>query len=231
MKFKTRLILFFLLLFTQKTLLLSTIRVVCTTALTKNHFDFRKQQYCQAFEMLRTLGCDNPYIIEACKNNAPSFLDLYSQYVFYATVNDPTLRNNGINEAKTLLEGCAYFNFYSEDMIIKLTGRHRVTSDYLLKIVKENPEIDAFVKINSDGNVYTIGFAMRYKYLREMLENIDYAELERGMIPIEYRVGDFIKRKKKDPNFKVLYLEKLDIQADPYGSSTAPGVAHDIVIF
>lgn len=203
---------------------LSVIRIVCSAALTNAYFEFRKQQYIESFNMITKFGYKDFYVVEAIKKQGPTFLEQYTQHVFYATVNNPHLKNNGINEAKTLLEGCNFFNFNPEDIIIKLTGRHSLISDHLLKIVEKNPDIDAFIKVNSDGNVFTLGFAMRYKYLKEMFETIDYGPLEQFMIPLEYRVGDYVKKKKREGIFKVIYLDKLDIKANVYGSSTAPGV-------
>jgi hypothetical protein len=203
----------------------STVRIVCSAALTKDHFEFRKQQYIEAFNIITSLGYKDFYVIEAMHKHGPTFLEEYTSHVFYATVNNPRLKNNGINEAKTMLEGCNYFNFDPEDIIVKLTGRHSLMSNHLLKIVENNPDVDAFVKVNADGNVFTLGFAMRYKYLKEMFETIDYGPLEQGMIPIEYRVGDYVKKKKREGDFKVIYLEKLDIKANVFGSSTAPGVS------
>lgn len=184
----------------------AAVRIVCTAALTEAYFEFRKQQYIHSFKVLKEFGYQDFYVIEAIKKNGPTFLEEYANNVFYATVNNPLLRNNGINEAKTLLEGCAYFNFDPDDIIVKLTGRHALISDNLLKIVQHNLELDAVVRVNEDGNVFTLGFAMRYKYLKEMLENINYEPLDRFMIPLEYRVGDYIKKKKKEGEFKLKNL-------------------------
>lgn len=199
------------------------IRIICTAALTDAHFEFRKKQYIHAFETLKSYGYEDFYIIEACKKYGPSFLNDYSKNVFYAQTNDLTLKNNGINEAKTLLEGCKYFNFDPDDIIIKLTGRHSLLSDFILKTVESHPEIDAFIKVNENENVFTVGFAIRYKYLKEMYEQMDYASAERFMTPIEYKVGDYFRSKKTAvPLLKVFYLNKLDIYAELHGSSTHP---------
>lgn len=209
----------------------AVVRIVCTAALTNAHFEFRKQQYHEAFTILKNFGYSDFYIIEALKKQGPTFLEEYSSHVFYATVNNPHLKNNGINEAKTFLEGCSHFRFDPEDVVVKLTGRYQLISDFLIKTIETNPDVDAFVKVNEDENVFTLGYAMRYKYLREMLESIDYGSLERYMIPIEYRVGDYIKKKKRGGNFKVMYIETLHITGNLYGSSTAPGHPVDIRVW
>ena len=221
----------FLVTVSQFTVLLPTIRVVCTAALSDSYFEFRKKQYVESFEFLNKLGYKDFFIVESLKRGGPTFLESYSKNVFYATVNDSSLKNHGINEAKTLLECCEHFNFQPDDIVIKLTGRHRVTSDYFLKIVENNQDFDAWVKVNSDGNVFTVGFAMKYKYLKEMFKSIDYAYINSTMTPIEYKVGDYIKSKKNNNLFKVYYLDKLDIVANILGSTTAPGCPEEVIIF
>lgn len=203
--------------------LCADIKIVCTAALTDAYFEFRKEQYIHSFNVLKQFGYTDFYVIEALKKTGPTFLEEHAPKVFYATVNNPKLRNNGINEAMCLLEGCAHFKFDPEDIIIKLTGRHSLISNNLLKIVENNPNLDAVVRVNADGNAYTLGFAMRYKYLKEMFETIDYAPLDRLMIPLEYKVGDYIKKKKREGKFNVIYVEKLGMTANVHGSSTCPG--------
>ncbi len=158
----------------------------------------------------------------------PTFLDSYCKNMFYATVNNPNFINHGINEAATLLEGINYFKFDNEDMIIKFTGRHQLTSDYFLKLVQAHPEFDAFVKVNSDGNVYTLGMAMTCKHYKEMFSAMNFNAMGYTRRPIEYDVGDYIKLKVKQGNFKVYYVETLQMKANLFGSSTAPGVAEHI---
>lgn len=207
------------------------IRILCTAALTKNHYEFRKQQYIKSLAILNSLGYPNPYVVESCSKRGPTFLDDLSKKVFYSGVNNSQLKNHGINEAKTMLEACSYFNFSLDDTIIKLTGRYELISDHLFKTVEKDQEnFDAFIKTQSDDYVYTLAFAMKYKYLKEMLETIDYSELERKMIPLECGVSDYIKRKKREPHFKIMHLAKLDVKADLFGSSTAPG-ASEVITF
>ena len=78
--------------------LLPVIRIVCTAALTDAFFEFRKQQYIEACFMLTKLGYKDFYIIEALKKQGPTFLDYCCPHVFYASANNPFLKNNGIND-------------------------------------------------------------------------------------------------------------------------------------
>jgi len=205
-------------------------RIVCTCALVNPHYEIREQQYIKAFTMLHALGNNNFYIIESIKKSGPTFLENYSNNVFYSTINDASLKNQGVNEAMTLLEGCKHFNFSDDDMIVKLTGRYSLTSNYFFNVIEANPSADAIVKIDSDGHVHTLGFAMKYKHLKKMYSTINFAYINRHMIPIEHKVGDYIKEKKNEPDFKVYYIDKLDIKADLLGSTACPG-ATGIIIF
>lgn len=214
------------------------IRVVLTTALTSTHFEFRKQQYIHSFNALKAFGCADFYIVEALAKEGPTFLDDYSQNVFYATVNDPDCKNQGVNESRTLLEALRFFNFDPDDMIIKLTGRHSLISDYFIKIVESHSSSDAIITYCNgrlpefaDGMVPTFCFAMKYKHLYQMYSEIDYHAMHQYNIPIEWIVAEFINQKKIDPNFSVIALEKLDISINAFASSASPGLPEKIIFF
>ncbi|MGC2310533.1 MAG: hypothetical protein WA432_02870 [Candidatus Babeliaceae bacterium] len=224
-------ILFLILLIIYMIPSLARIRMLLSAALADAHFEFRKAQYIKSLTLLKDYGYNNVYIVEALKKHGPTFLDDYSKHVFYSTVNNPHLRNNGINEARTLLEGTYYFKFNPEDMIIKLTGRHHFISDSFVQLVKNNFNYDALVKVDAKGDVYTVGFAMRCKYFREMYEQMDYDAMECYRINLEHEVGNYIKRKVQKGNFNVLYVDKLDILANNFGSTTAPGAPENIILF
>lgn len=208
----------------------SQVRLVLSAALTDNHFEFRKEQYIKAFNICAQYGYQNPYIIEALKKKGPTFLDDYSNNVFYASTNNQHLRNKGINEAKTMLEGLAHFNCDPEDMIIKVTGRYHLLSDSFLRTIESNLNYDAIVKLNPLGHLLTLGFAMKYKHFKQMYESLNYYSLEHDFISIEVVCGEYIQHKSKEGSLKVLYLERLDIEANLYGSSNAPN-AKGIIIF
>jgi len=198
------------------------VRVVCTAALTDAYFEFRKQQYIESFGILNNYGINDLYIIEALKKSGPTFLEEYSSNVFYATVNNIRFINNGANEAATFREGLEYFKFDDDDMIIKFTGRHQLTSDYLLRLVEDNPDYDAFVRMNSEGHVYALCFAMRFKYLKEMYDYIDFNDIGLSNRPIEHDMGSFIKLKLKDNRFKIFYFQRFYIKANIFGSTITP---------
>lgn len=213
-------------------------RIVLSTALGNNHYEYRKKQYIEAFNSLAKYGYTDLYIVEALTKKGPTFLDNYSHNVFYATCNDENIKNQGINESKTILEALNYYSFDPEDMIIKITGRHCLISDYFLKLVENNPNYDAFVKIChglmpswADGMVPTMCFAMKYKYLYEMYEQIDYTQMLEQNIPIEWIVADFINRKNQEGAFNVYHVDKIDIRVNAFASYACPGQPEKVFIF
>lgn len=222
--------LLFLLISSDPIIRCTSKKIMLTAALTDAHYEFRQQQYIESFNILKVLGYENFYVVEALKKQGPTFLDDYSKHVFYSTVNGTCFRNQGINEARTSLEATYHFKFESEDMIIKLTGRHLFLSDYFLKLVANNPDYDAFVKIDDNGDVFTVCFAMKCKYFQEMYEHMDFNNMEVRWINLEHEVGNYIKQKVREGQFKVYYVDKLDVKADNFGSSTAPGAPHNIII-
>lgn len=199
---------------------LAEVRLVLSAALNDNYYEFRKQQYIETLGILSDFGYQNPYIVEAIKKQGPTFLDEYTKNVFYSSANIAGLKNYGINEARTMLEGLIYFDFDDEDMIIKMTGRYQPISDKFFKLVEQNPDIDAFVKVDQWGNVFTLCFAMRYKHIITMYSDMNYNAMEQHMINVEHEVGNYIKKQKQQGTIKVMYIDRLDIGVNLLGSST-----------
>ena len=200
------------------------VRVYLSAALTDDHHEFRKEQYIKSFNILAEYGYgyDDIYVVESLKKQGPTFLENYSKHVFYSTVNNPSAKDNGVNEANTMLEGSYYFDFDPEDMIIKLTGRHHFISDDFLRLVENNTDYDAIVKILPHAPImHCICFAMKCKHFQEMFKTMDYNP--RSWVNLETATRKYIDRKVKQGNFKVLFIDKLGIKAVLFGSSTAPG--------
>lgn len=214
------------------------IRILLTAALTEAHYEFRKDEYIQALTMLKKLGYEEFYIVEALKKEGLTFLDDYCSNVFYAKSNDPLCKNQGVNESRTILEAIEYFNFDPEDIIIKLTARHRLLSNFLLKTVENNQDCDAIFRYCYDmypaffdGMIPPLGFAMRCKYLCEMYKEIDYVVMEQQRIPLEWVIPSYIDKKQKEGDFKILVVDKLDMRANAFASAACPGLPENILFF
>ncbi|HEX2978574.1 MAG TPA: hypothetical protein VHO47_05625 [Candidatus Babeliales bacterium] len=200
--------------------------IVLTAALADNNFEFRKQQYIKAFKTLKKYRYKKFYIIEALKKNGPTFLDEYSKNVFYSGANNFSLRDKGLNEGITMLEGLRHFRFDTDDMIIKLTGRWCLVSKYFLKLVKKNRnKYHAIAKV-CNKYALTQCFAMRYAQFLKMLQSFDYHALDQKGITIERAVGGYLADKAASGELRVLFIDKLDIGVDPFGSTTYPHHLH-----
>ncbi len=201
------------------------LKILLSAALTNNVYaEFRQKQYLETFNVLTNFGYKDFYIVEALQKHGPTYLENYCNHVFYATVNNPHLKNNGINEARTILEATYHFNFAPDDMILKCTGRYHFGSDYFLKMIENNSDYDAILRIHApSGQVYVVCFAMKCKHLQDMYEHLDYHAMEHHWVILEKAVGDYVLQKERQGKFKVLYVPQLDITGSTYGSTTAPG--------
>lgn len=183
----------------------------------------REQEYKYAFSKLREYGYE-PYIFESCQSAPPSFLEEFSSNVIYTNVNDDSLKNKGVNEARSLIEGFKHCQFDGETMIIKMTGRYWFNSRYFLDFVENHPSTDAFVKFHEeygmDHDVIAGCYAIKYKYFKELLEKLDLAEMEAELIPIEWKIGEQI-RAMQNKGRRVMIMQKLDITANQ-GSPNPP---------
>lgn len=193
------------------------IRVVCTTALIPLNYEMRKEEYIRSMDTLKSYGYE-PYIMEAIHPFSPSFFDEYTQHVYYSNVNNPKLVNKGVNEARSMMEGFDFYEFDDDDMIVKLTGRYRLISRDFLQIVEDHPEVDVFVKCDPGypkplGKVFTGCFAIRYKFFKELLENLDLEKMERELIDIEVEVANFAQKLKARGD-RVMYLDKVGMSAN-----------------
>lgn len=199
----------------------SQLRVVCTAALLNDKYDMRKKEYIKCMNTLAKFGIRNPYIIEAVKGHGPTFLDTLSTNVFYSKAHDfnvKDIRNKGVNEARTMLDGLNHFNFEPNDMILKLTGRYNLKSDKIIKLIQNNPDVDVFVKLIYKGTWPITGcFAMRNHLFKDLLENLDLKEMESKFIYIEAKVMDYINKMLKNKTGKVMFIDHLDLTANIVG--------------
>ena len=205
------------------------VRLVLSAALTDYYYDFRKQQYIDMFNNLTRLGYKDPYVIEAIKKRGPTFIECYTKNTFYSSVNNDKLRNKGINEATTMLEGLKHFNFDPEDMVLKVTGRYECVGDTFLKFVERNQQADAIVKFTADGQVLTLCYAMKQKHFIHMFEHLNYKKMEDETIYLEQAVGEYIRYRMNQGNFKVIVVDKLYVRSNYLGSNCIPGNPTEVV--
>ena len=90
-----------------------------------------------------------------------------------------------------------YLPFDDEDIVIKLTGRYHLYSRAFIDTIEVNAnDYDAFVcsgkHLISLENIFTGCFAMRWKYFKRIINEMDLANAERNMISVETIFADFI---------------------------------------
>lgn len=195
----------------------AAVRIILTAALLDNEFDVRKGHYIKSLDILKGYGYPNPYIVDAIKPKGPTFLDDYSSNVLYSYANDASLLNKGVNEAKSLIAAFDHFNFNAEDTIVKMTGRYYFASRNFLTAVEQNPDIDAFVHLEQNGNVRTSCMAMRGKYFKGFLDSLDLERMEKDLVCIETAMSNYLIRACAEHGMKVVYFDKLHIAANVWG--------------
>src|SRR5579863_1409229 len=191
------------------------VRVVATAALIAQQYEERKKEYIHSLNILSSYGY-TPYIIESCCTDNNSFLDDYSPHVLYTHTNNASLRNKGVNEAQSLVAACAQLPFKDTDIIVKLTGRYYFNSDALFNLITTNPHIDAFVKMDAYGQVFTGCLALSYAHFKKAFASLDTQRMERDMINIEHEIAQYIKT--NIPAHKIMYLDSVEVTAAIFGT-------------
>jgi hypothetical protein len=155
--------------------------IITTCILNKvgiHDFNHRKNRYIDCIQsLLKWIENDSsikPIIVE---NNGqrPTYLDDLGCSVLYTNNNMIHYKNKGVNELMDIKEVIRQYNIQDDDMIIKLTGRYKITSMNLIDMIKKNiDKYDAFVKFYNvctfkymvDDCVLGL-FAIKCKYLKE----------------------------------------------------------------
>jgi hypothetical protein len=189
-------------------------KILYTSALIPLKFEERKKEYIQCLQILRKFDAlDRTYIVESGPYTPLSFFEEFTDRVFYANTNDPSMINKGANEAKACLAAFDYFDFQDEEMIVKLTGRYLFNSDEFLRFVATHPEADAIGSPHAALGIMTGCFAMRGKHYKRMLRELDFTQMELELIDIERIVERWFKKMAAE-GAKVIYLDKIGITAN-----------------
>jgi hypothetical protein len=185
----------------------SQIKIVCTAALSQVQYGLRKQEYINAIQIIKKYGYI-PFIVESCQS-VSTFLDDFSDYVWYSKTNDIRLRNKGVNEVKSLLSFFDRYSFDADDIIVKVTGRYLLLDDSFFRFIEQHMDGDAFVKYMGD-QVFTGCFAMKYKYFVDFLRHLDLVKMEKEMINLEKEVAAYLSN---CANIVIYKLDSLNVAA------------------
>lgn len=170
-------------------------KIFFTTAIIDNFYSERKQEYIDSFETLSNfLNKQNIYIIE-CYSNHVNFLENLNP-VFYTNTHKD-LKNKGVKEAMGLISFILNnkYNIEDNEIIIKQTGRYKLLNNDAINTIN-NTFFDCYTKIQLEYNqCFTGFFALRFKYLKEFLFNLDLIKMEKESINIEKELYNFITKK------------------------------------
>ena len=164
---------------------MNNINIVLSTAIINDNINIesRIKEYKECFEIIKNLGYKFK-IVETVLTQS-SFLEEYSDNVIYTNVNG-VYRNKGTNYVNAFKKFLNESSFNDDDIIIHVTGRYPLTNDSFFKTcleLKEN-EIGCFKK-DAHNQFYLFLYAMRFKYLKELLNSINVDHMERSMINLE----------------------------------------------
>ncbi len=193
------------------------VKLLYTAAVIGADDEMRQSEYLHSLEVLKGLGVV-PYVVEACCS--ASFFDACAGCVFYSKVNDASLKNKGVNEARSMLAALNFYQFDEEAMIVKLTGRYFFQDGYFFEAVKSDGESDAFVRrapVQYPTSRFMGCFALRMKFFKRFLEGLDFEKMEREMICVEDELGRFLLG---TPEIRIHEMEALHVTANIYGTGT-----------
>lgn len=184
---------------------MNNLKIVLSTSIVNDNISVKKRlkEYQECFDIIKNLGYD--FTIVETVLNSSEFLERHSKEVIYTNVNG-IFRNRGTNYVIAFQKFLNQSNFDDDDVIIHITGRYPLVDDsffrrcYNLKFNK----IGCFKK-DEHGQFYLFLYGMRFKYLKEFLDNINVNHMEKNMINLERIFADNID------NSQVELIEYLGI--------------------
>ena len=165
--------------------------IALTSALIPNDYDERRKEYLLAIDSLGQ-WYQKAFVVE-CYNEGPPWI-CEKIPVIYTRVNNSSLRNKGVNEARALSAFLSGLHASNSEMIVKVTGRYRFENLSFLETCEQTDK-DAIVCLGECNQVYTACFAMRKGIMEDMLLSIDYNAMESDMVNFERLVALYIERK------------------------------------
>jgi len=188
------------------------IHALFTSALLETQFEERKEEYIRNISQFRSFGLD-PWIIEAMHVNS-SFFDEITTQVLYPQKNNAALRNKGVNETMSIRASLPFLPFEDEDIVVKVTGRYFLKDDSFLKYIEStSDDFDVWGVFgrhyNQPGDLFTGCFAMRWKYLKQIISEMDLEKAEIDYIAVEILFGRFIR----DNHLRVKEMDSLHVKA------------------
>lgn len=197
-------------------LLLAEVHVIMTSAILDIDYDRRKEEYIKSIRTIQSYGIE-PWIIEATPTTF-SFFDEISNQALYPCTNDPYIRNKGVNEVMSIKASIPNLPFDDEDIVIKLTGRYWLYDRELIDIIQSTADdYDTYACFGkhfvSHDHIFTGAYAFRWKYFKQLVQEMDLEKAEKEPIPIEQIFADFVKSQQ----LRVKVLDSLHVEARIFG--------------
>ena len=170
------------------------IKVLFTAAIIEDPNGSRQACYIRNLQKLKQYGCD-VYVVESCQKG-PTYLDKYCDHVCYTQSNNPaeTKSNNEIN---SMLIGMRYFNFDSDDMIIKVTGRYVLEDNQFILFVQANLDADVIARIWCGFDAYAGCFAIKLNQFINLVDHYHHVyNTESRIYCFEHALGNYISLNK-----------------------------------
>ena len=184
----------------------NNIIITLTTAIIDDNItkEQRVDEYKECFEIIKNFGYENFHIIETALDHS-SFLESYSKNVFYTNVNG-VHSNRGTNYVKAFKEFLNNSNFEDDDIIIHITGRYPLFNDSFFNNCSnlELNKVGCFKK-DDHNQFYLFLFGMRFKELKNLLNNINVNQMEIDMVNLELIFSNLI------PHDSVMLVDELGI--------------------
>lgn len=176
----------------------------------------RYLEYVKGWESLGSYK-DKARVLECVRPCGPSLLESYGLPVVYVGGHIHGLRNKGVNEARALHTYLDSISHVADsEMIVKVTGRYHFTDLSFLNEIQTPTysDVDAVVKKDSHGQVFTGCFACKKGILLHILKSIDLKKMEADMINFEAIIAKGLNDKK------VLVLSTIGMVAPIYGTGS-----------
>jgi len=188
-------------------------KILYTAAYAPDYQDIRKCEYSSSLRWYKEHGYD-PYVVECYQTQGPLVYEEYTDKVFYSCVNDTSLKNKGVNEAKAILKALDHYGFDDNEMVVKVTGRYLPRETTFLNTVSNAKE--DVVCLYMGNQIFTGVVAFRCGFFKKMLNNLDYKEMEERMVNIEYKIAMYVESQKVSVQCvsKVHFLCNIALQGD-----------------
>lgn len=164
--------------------------IIITTALGPDRLSERMSEYKSALEWYSNSGFDFK-IVECYGDSSQGFFERYSKDVFYPTINDSSIKNKGVNEAKALLSSFKHFGLMADEFLVKVTGRYLPTSTIFFERAASTQSDALLLELGGQAFFGCIG--IRAKHFEDLLSSLDLQGMEKNMVNIEKAAMDLIR--------------------------------------